>query len=88
MNDRFRNNADSPMAPAARAFAVSPSDVSDLPEATKAIYIGGAGDVTLRPIGNTQDVVFVGLSAGTILDVSASAIRATGTTATDIVGLA
>ena len=88
MNDRFRNNADSPMAPAARAFAVSPSDVSDLPEATKAIYIGEAGDIVLVPLSGTAEITFANLPAGAILDVRARAVKATGTTAAALVGLA
>ena len=82
MQDRFRNHADSPMAPASNAFAITPSDVGSLPVATKAIYVGGGGDITLRPLHAEADVLFAAFPAGGILDVRASAIRATGTTAT------
>ena len=88
MEDRFRNHADSPMAPAGNAFAITPSDTESLTIATKAIYVGGAGDITVRPLNGDSDVLFAGFPAGGILDVRISAVRATGTTATDIVGLA
>lgn len=88
MQDRFRNHADSPMAPASNAFAITPSDSEQLPLATKAIYVGGGGDITLRPLNADADVLFAAFPAGGILDVRTSAIRATGTTATGIVGLA
>lgn len=88
MQDRFRHHADSPMAPASRAFAITPSDIAELPTATKAIYVGTGGDITLRPLDGSEDVVFTAFPAGGILDVRASAIRATGTTASGIVGLA
>jgi hypothetical protein len=86
--DPFERTTDSPMAPAEDCFAISPSDVADLPRATKAIYIGQAGDVALIPVRGNVPVVFKKVIAGTILDVRVRAVRATGTTATDLVGLA
>ncbi len=86
--DRFSAFADGPAAPATRCFAVVPHPTDELPQATKALYIGGAGDVTLRSIAGEQDVVFRNLAAGSILDVRVAAVRVAGTTATNIVGLA
>jgi hypothetical protein len=86
--DPFGTTTDSPMAPAETCFAITPSDTVDLPRATKAIYIGQSGDVTLIPVRGDTPVVFKRLTAGTILDVRVRAIRANGTTAADLVGLA
>lgn len=86
--DPFERTTDSPMAPAEDCFAITPSDVADLPRATKAIYIGFSGDVALIPVRGNLPVVFKKVIAGTILDVRVRAIRATGTTAADLVGLA
>ena len=86
--DPFERTTDSPMAPAEDCFAIVPSDTLDLPRATKAIYIGFSGDVALIPVRGTLPVVFKKVIAGTILDVRVRAIRATGTTAADLVGLA
>ncbi len=88
MIDFHENAADSPIAPAQRCFAISPHDIALLPLVTKAIYIGEEGDVTLRAKESDQDVTFRNLAAGSMLDVRAVAIRATGTTASAIVGLA
>jgi hypothetical protein len=88
INDPFESAADSPIAPAERCFAIIPDDAAELPLATKAIYVGGGGSVTLRSVRGTADVVFARVPDGTILDVRVAAVRATGTTATDIVGLA
>lgn len=88
MQDRFRRHSNSPMAPASSAFAVTPSDAVELPAVTNAIYVGGGGDLTVRLLDDQADVVFSSFPAGDILDVRAIAIRATGTTATAIVGLA
>lgn len=84
----FSNFTDSPMAPASRCFAIAPSDIAELPEVTKAIYVGTAGDVVLRALDAASDVSFKNVPAGAILDVRVRAIKATGTTASDIVGLA
>lgn len=86
--DPFAPNADSPSAPARHCFAVTPDDSAELQTVTKAVYVGGAGDVTLRAIESDADVIFRNVPAGAVLDVRTAGIRATGTTATDIVGLA
>ena len=86
--DSFSNNLDSPSSPARHCFAVQPSDAQDLPTVTKAIYVGTGGDVTLRAVESEEDVTFRGVPTGSILDVRCSAIRAGGTTAADIVGMA
>ncbi len=86
--DPFERTTDSPMAPAEDCFAITPDDGADLPRATKAVYVGLTGDVALIPVRGTAPVVFRRVSAGTILDVRVRAIRATGTTAGDLVGLA
>ena len=68
------------------AFAVTTDDNSDLPRIARGLYVGGAGDITLVTFRGTE-VAFVGVSAGTILPVVARRVKATGTTATDVVGL-
>ena len=68
-NDTFQNTADSLVAPAERCFAIVPSDENELPMITKAIYVGEAGDVTLRAKEATVDVVFRNVPAGMIIDV-------------------
>jgi hypothetical protein len=84
----FADYADSPIAPALRCFDITPDDNAALAFTTKALYIGGAGDLVLRSPLGAADVTFRNLPAGYILDVRATAVRATGTTATAIIGLA
>ena len=88
MPDRFVSFADSPSSPARRAFAIVPSDAAPLPATLKALYVGTGGHVTLRPIDADADVTFRNLSPGQVLDVRVQYVRATGTTAADLVGLA
>ena len=71
-------------APAGDAFAITPHD-TDVFRAT-ALYVGGSGDLSVVMESGTT-VTFVGVSAG-ILPIRVRSVRATGTTATDIVGLA
>ena len=86
--DLFAASSDSPMAPAERCFAVIPSDIDALAFATKALFVGTGGDVTLRTVNGTEDVTFRNLPDAAVIDVRVSAVRATGTTAADIVALA
>lgn len=86
--DNFSNFADSPSSPASNCFAITPSDSTQLALVTKALYIGTGGDVTLRSVQSGADVVFRNVATGSVLDVRASYVRATGTTAANIVGLA
>ena len=43
--------------------------------------------MVLRGVGGAADVTFKNVANGQVLDVRAQYVRATGTTATDIVGL-
>ena len=84
--DRFSGYAASPDSPATEAFAVTPSDTVELPAVTKAIYVGSVGHVTLRPVHASADVIYRNVQTGSYLTVRASHIRATGTTAGDLIG--
>ncbi len=87
MNDPFSTASDSLIAPARLAFTISPSDASDLPDVAKAIYVGTGGDITLRSVGSSEDVVLRNVVSGSVLAIRVKAVRQTGTTASDIVGL-
>ena len=84
--DPFAFNSDTPTAPAAQAFAIIPSNTVELPQPTKAIYVGTGGHVTLRALRSSADVVYRNVPAGSYLTVRAVYVRATGTTAADLVG--
>lgn len=88
MTNPFEQYADTPTAPALNCFAITPDDTADLALVTKAIYVGEAGDVVLRSAQGDADVTFRNVPEGYILDVRVLAVRATGTTAGSLVGLA
>lgn len=86
--DPFAQSSDTAYSPATAPFAVAPSDTVALSVIPKALYVGTAGDVVVRGVSATADVTFRNVGAGQIIDVRASYVRATGTTAADIVALA
>jgi hypothetical protein len=86
MTDSFRSHTRSLTSPPEHARAILPSDVGDLPQVTRALYVGGDGDLAVVMRGG-EEVTFAGLSGGTLLPIRVSRVLATGTTATGIVGL-
>lgn len=66
------------------AFAITPSDVTIIP-ACRGLFVGGAGNIAVVMAGGTS-VTFTGVVAG-ILPIQVSQVKATGTTATNIVAL-
>ena len=84
--DQFSDHATSLESPAAGAVAITPSDSVDLTHVTRAIYVGGGGDlaVTMKDGGNT---IFKNMIGGTVIAIRASRVLVAGTTATNIVGM-
>lgn len=74
-------------ASARKLAAVTPHDSNELAFVTKAIYVGGAGNVSVIAADDSTAVTFVGVPAGAILPVRAKIVRATSTTATSIVAM-
>jgi hypothetical protein len=68
-----------------RAEAITPSDAAFLSPTT--VYVGVTGDVTVEPWVGDNTVTFVAVPAGTAVPVRAKRVLATGTTATDLVGV-
>lgn len=73
--------------PANNATAITKSDTDELAKFSRALYVGGAGDVTVILQKDTVAVTFVAVPAGTILPIAVKQLKSTGTSATDIVAL-
>lgn len=86
MADPFVNAASGLTSPGANAFAITGNDSTDLTNATRGIYVGGAGDVKVTMVGSGT-VTFAAVPAGSTLPVRAARVFATGTTATNLIGL-
>ncbi len=86
MSDRFASFQPSQSGPAASAFAITPSDATDLAEPTRGIYVGQGGDIAVTMLEGDA-VLLRSVSAGSILPLRVRRVRATGTTASHLVGL-
>ena len=84
MVDRYNGSGDDLLSPASLAAEVIPSDTAALPIASKRLWVGGAGNVSLITTGGVS-VVYSGVPAGSYLHVRAAQVNATGTTATNII---
>lgn len=69
-----------------RGEAVTPSDSVDLGRTSRALWVGGAGAVSLITSGG-DTITLTGVPAGTLLWVRATRVRSTGTTATSMTAL-
>ena len=67
------------------AVAVTKSDTTVI-QPTRALWVGGSGDISAVMAGNEATVTFVGVPAGTILPIQVTKVMA-ATTATSIVAL-
>ena len=86
MIDLFKTHARSLTSPPEFGATIEPDDSGALSHVTRAIYVGGAGSLTVQLSGGDQ-VTLAAVPAGSLLPLRAARILATGTTATDIVGL-
>jgi hypothetical protein len=78
----FSKSADSC---ASNAFSITPAD-SNLGTKARALYIGTGGSLAVVTTGG-DSVTFTNVLSGSLLPVSVSRVSATGTTATNIIGL-
>lgn len=86
MTDSFRRHSRSLTAPPEQGAAVAPDDGRDLAAVTRALYVGGTGDLAVTMADGTP-LLFGAVPAGTLLPVRVRRVHATGTSATRIVGL-
>lgn len=70
--------------PSRSGFVVTPDDETEF-RRTKGIWVGGAGNMAVTMADGTAFMIS-GIQAGSLLPISVTQVRATGTTATLIVG--
>ena len=83
--DIFEDRSSGLESPGAHAAPVTPSDSTDLATASRALYIGGPGDLTLTLVGGNT-VTLRNLAAGWV-PLRTARVHAAGTTATEIVAV-
>jgi hypothetical protein len=86
MNDDFADFNSGLTSPAAAADPIAPSDTTVLPTATRAIYVGQGGDLTVEFISG-DTVTLYNVQPGAVYALRVRHVLATGTTATGLVGL-
>jgi hypothetical protein len=72
--------------PAANAEAISPSDSSELSTVSRALYVGGAGNISVVMLGG-QAITLTAVPVGAILPIRVKQVKSTGTTATFLICL-
>lgn len=85
MKDRANWQRDGADLPARAPFPIVPDDDAELELVTKGIYVGTGGDVCLRGVDSDEDVTYRNLGDGAYIAVRASHVRATGTTASNLI---
>lgn len=86
MADAFSSYTGGLTAPASRALAITPSDSVSMAHASRAIYVGQAGNLTVRLVSG-DEVTLANVIAGMVYPLRATHVLASGTTATGLVGL-
>lgn len=86
MADAFANHETSLDSPGHRAAAVTPNDSTDLTNAARALWVGGAGNLAVVTTGG-DTVTLTAATAGSVVPVRVARVLSTGTTATAIVAL-
>jgi hypothetical protein len=86
MGDRFESIQTGLDSPASHGFPITPSDGTDLAETVRAVFVGGSGSL-VAVLASGAELTFAGLAGGTVLPIRARRVKATGTSATLLVGL-
>ena len=86
MIDTFRKHGRSLTSPPEDAAAILPDDAAELAHATRALYVGGGGDLRLRLLGGAE-VTLVAVPAGTLLPLRVARSSPPARPPADLVGL-
>jgi hypothetical protein len=86
MIDSFHKHTRSLTSPPERGLAIVPNDASDLPHVTRALYVGSPGDVVVKLQDGTV-LSFANVASGALIPIRVARVLATGTTASQLLGL-
>lgn len=70
-----------------RAAVITKSDSTIYPEPTRAIYVGGAGNIKVDMADGSTAITFFSVPAGMILPIQVTRVYSADTTATNMVAL-
>ncbi len=86
MIDEFESHTPGLTSPAASSHAIIPSDSNELNHATRIIYVGTGGDIAVKLVSG-DTITLRAVQSGAMYPLRVAQVMATGTTASDIVGL-
>ena len=86
MKDDFQNHTVGLSSPATACEVITPNDITELSYATRGLYVGGQGDVALRLVSG-DTATLVNAQAGAFYPVRVIQVLATGTTASNLLGM-
>lgn len=84
--DNFSNFPTTPISPARSAMTIVPSDSTDLPHVSRAIYVGQGGDLAVE-MADGDVTTFEAVPGGSVLPIRVKRVRNTATTANAIISL-
>lgn len=73
--------------PSPSAFAINADDDNDITYPIRALYVGTGGDLVVILQDDTTEVTFANVLGGSCLPIQVKRVMATGTAASDLVGL-
>lgn len=85
-SDTFVGHARDIGSPVRNAFVITPHATNELPYVTRAVYVGGAGDIVAVLADDTDPVTFKAVPVGMVLPIRAKRILNTSS-ATYMLGL-
>jgi hypothetical protein len=74
-------------APAFSAFAITPSDTTNMVSMCRGIYVGTAGNIAAIMSDGTGPITFMNCLQGQVLPIIAMRVNNTNTTASNLVAL-
>lgn len=87
MSEHGTGNNPTRSDPGRRLVVVVPNDDTVFSITPRALYVGTGGDLAVVGIDDAAPVVLTAVPSGMLLPVSVSKVRATGTTASNIVAI-
>jgi hypothetical protein len=84
--DDFKLHTERLDSPGVSAITITPHNTTPLAKVSRAIYIGGSGNLVVEMLGGQTPITFVGVSAGCVLPIRVTKVL-TDTTATNLVAL-
>ena len=86
MTDIYKSYTPSLSSPILDRLEITPDDGVELPQLTRALYVGTPGDVTVR-LASGAVISLGGVQGGVVYPLRVDKVLASGTTAAGLVGL-